>query len=533
MNRRNFIRQAGALTFLRAGNAPAQQRANRRPEILNPSTLERFVDSLPIPTLAKPVGHKARPDGKGGPIAHFRYSIRQFAASVHRDLKPATMWGYDGASPGPIFEARCGTPLLVEWINQLPAQHLFTIDHTLHGAEADRPETRTVVHLHGGRTPPQFDGYPELWFKPGQSATYYYPNQQNATLLFYHDHAMGITRLNTMAGLMGLYIIRDDVEDRLPLPKGRFEIPLVLYDRTFTTDGQLFYPVSGNPKSPWISDFVGNAILVNGKISPFLEVEPRRYRLRLLNGSNGGFYYLSFHKEHSSVQGETFWQIGSDQGLLHAAAELDHVFLAPGERADLIVDFSRFAGETLLLRAQAAVAMQFRVSSSAVEDKSSLPATLHPIERIPEHTAVRTRQLFLADHQDRLGMSHIMLLNGQHWSMPVTEKPLLGSTEIWELINLTDDTHPIHLHLVRFQILERRPFDLQVYQLTRKVVFTGPAVPLDQNELGWKDTVRAPPTLVTRIIVKFEGYSGRYVWHCHVLEHEDNEMMRPYDVLES
>jgi spore coat protein A, manganese oxidase len=145
-----------------------------------------------------------------------------------------------------------------------------------------------------------------------------------------------------------------------------------------------------------------------------------------------------------------------------------------------------------------------------------------------ESSAVGTRELTIADYQDRLGRSAVMLLNGAHWDMPVTETPLLDSTEIWSFINLTDDSHPIHLHMVRFQLLDRRPFDLGVYQLTKKVVYTGPPTEVPPGELGWRDTVRVDPLTVTRIIVKFEGFAGRYVWHCHMLEHEDNEMMRPY-----
>jgi spore coat protein A len=175
--------------------------------------------------------------------------------------------------------------------------------------------------------------------------------------------------------------------------------------------------------------------------------------------------------------------------------------------------------------------MQFRVSAKKVEDASSLPATLRPMVRTPESAAIVTRELTLADYQNRLGRSNVMLLNGAHWNMPVTEKPVLNTTEIWSFINLTDDSHPIHLHLVRFQILDRRPFDLTVYELTKKIVFTVPPVELTANELGWKDTVRVDPMTVTRIIVKFEGFAGRYVWHCHMLEHEDNEMMRPYVIL--
>jgi len=523
MKRRTFLKDTAAVSLLTNRYSKAA--------ILDTSRLERFVDALPIPAVARPAGRKPRPDGQPGSIAYFRCSMHEFANKVHRDLPATRMWGYDGASPGTTFEARKGEALLIEWANELPQRHLFAIDHTLHGAEATKPDVRTVVHLHGARTAPQFDGYPELWYAPGGRRTYFYPNEQDAATLFYHDHAMGITRLNAMAGLVGLYLLRDEAESALNLPHGKYEVPLVLYDRNFTTDGQLSYPVSENPATPWISEFIGNTILVNGKVAPFLDVEARRYRLRILNASNSGFYFLSLTRENGATVGEPFWQIGSDQGLLTEPVSLQQVFLAPGERADVIVDFARYAGQNLVLRSQAAVAMQFRVSAGKVSDTSRLPPELRRVERIKEESASVTRELFLGDRQDRLGKSHMMMLNGQHWGNPVTEQPLLNSTEIWSFINLTDDTHPIHLHLVRFQILDRRPFDMQVYLLTKKLVWTGPATPPEANETGWKDTVRAMPTLVTRIIVKFEGYTGRYVWHCHVLEHEDNEMMRPYDVL--
>ncbi len=389
------------------------------------------------------------------------------------------------------------------------------------------------MHLHGGRTAPESDGYPEKWFAPGQAATYYYPNQQEATALFYHDHAMGIARLNAVAGLMGLYLIRDDFEDSLNLPSGAHEIPLVIFDRSFRPDGQLFYPVSGKPDAPWVSEYYGSAILVNAKIFPYHKVEPRKYRFRLLNSSNGSFYRLSFCPQ-ASVASEAldFFQIGTEQGFLAEPTQMKILILGPGERADVILDFSSTGpGKEVFLSTDVALVMQFRISSQKAVDSTSLPARLRPIPRTPEITAVIERKLTWADYQNRLGRSSVMLLNGSHWSMPVTEKPVLNSTEIWSFINLTDDSHPIHLHLVRFQILDRRPFDLTVYQLTGKIVFTGPPVPLEANELGWRDTARVDPMTVTRIIVKFEGFTGRYVWHCHMLEHEDNEMMRPYDVL--
>ena len=460
--------------------------------------------------------------------------MRAFDAQVHRDMPPTRFWGYGGCCPGPTFDVRRGEAVSVEWINELPEKHFLPIDHTLHGAEADKPQVRTVVHLHGGRVRPESDGYPEKWFVPGQSTVCFYPNEQETAALFYHDHAMGITRLNAAAGLMGLYLLRDDFEDSLNLPRGAFEIPLVLFDRSFRQDGQIYYPVSGNPDSPWVSEYYGGGILVNGKLFPFLEVEPRKYRFRVLNSSNGSFYVLALVPDISLGSSPLpFFQIGGDQGLHTAPTQVEQLTIGPGERADLIVDFSGRGGQKVYLKTSITTVLQFRVSSEKVSDTSALPARLRPMRRMSENEAAKTRNLTLADYQDRLGRSKVMLLNGAHWSMPVTEKPVLGSTEIWSFINLTDDSHPIHLHLVRFQVLDRRPFDLATYQLTGKVIFTGSAQTLDANELGWKDTVRVDPLTVTRIIVKFDGFAGRYVWHCHLLEHEDNEMMRPYEIVKA
>ncbi len=228
---------------------------------------------------------------------------------------------------------------------------------------------------------------------------------------------------------------------------------------------------------------------------------------------------------------EPFQVIGSDQGLLSAPLEMKRIALTPAERADIVIDFSPYAGKTIYLKDSTSPIMQIRVSAGETNKAMSLPAKLRAIERTPESAAVRTRELTLMDYKDAAGRPTHMLLNDAHYGMPVTENPALNSTEIWTLINLTDDTHPIHLHLVRFQILDRRRFDFETYKRTGKLVYTGPAVPPDAHEAGWKDTVRADVLLVTRIIVKFEGYKGRYVWHCHVLEHEDNEMMRPFEVV--
>ncbi len=269
---------------------------------LSPQALERWVDPLPVPSRISGREH--------------RIVARQFQAKVHRDLPATTFWGYNGMSPGPVFETRSGEPLTVEWVNQLPARHMLPIDHTLHGAESDKAGVRTVVHLHGGKVPPESDGNPERWIVPGQSTVCHYPNRQEAAALFYHDHAMGITRLNAVAGLFGMFFVRDAQEDSLNLPKGAYEIPLAIYDRLFKPDAQLDYPVSGNPDAPWTSEFYGNAILLNGKLFPFLDVEPRRYRFRIFNPSNAGFFTPSFSNGGGSlIPGtEPFHVIGADQG---------------------------------------------------------------------------------------------------------------------------------------------------------------------------------------------------------------------------
>ena len=416
--------------------------------LLDVGALPKYVDALTIPRKAKPLEPMPGTRHSAQAEVHYRIAMREFTARVHRDVPLTKIWGYDGSCPGPVIEARSGTAVSVEWINELPSQHLFPIDHTLHGAEADKPLVRTAVHLHGGRVGPASDGYPENWITPGNSQVCFYPNNQEATALFYHDHAMGITRLNTAAGLMGLYLIRDELEDELNLPKGLNEIPLVLMDRSFRKDGQIYYPVSGDPKSPWVSEYYGAGILANGKLFPYLDVKPCKYRFRFLNSSNGSFYVLALAQDTAFASpNQPFFQIGSDQGFLARPQSIDSVILGPGERLDLVVDFSAHAGRNLYLRTKVAMIMQFRVASGTVRDSSSVPQSLRQTPRIAESDVVRTRAMTIADYQDRLGRSHVMLLNGCHWSMPVTEKPVLNSVEIWSFINLTDDSHPIHLNL--------------------------------------------------------------------------------------
>ena len=266
-------------------------------------------------------------------------------------------------------------------------------------------------------------------------------------------------------------------------------------------------------------------MLVNGKLAPYLEVEPRKYRFRLLNASNSRFYHLSLSN------GDRFHVIGTDQGLLPAPVALDNFVISPGERLDVVIDFKEHAGSQIVLNNDAFQMMQFRVGRGQVSDESALPATLRPVPKIAEADAVTTRTMRIVEHTTKGGETMMMLLNGAHWDMPVTEIAKLNSVEIWSIINPTDDSHPIHLHMVRMQILDRRPYDADGQRMTGAFKFTGPAVGPEPYEAGWKDTIRAHGSMVTRFIVRFEGYVGRYVWHCHLLEHEDNEMMRPYDVV--
>jgi len=541
LSRRRFLRGAGGLLgayafadAFRLAQADTMRMPMRQamptlaaPKVplVNPTTLARFVDPLPVPPLARATGKRAHPAYPGRTLPYYRMEMRAFSARLHRDLPPTPQWGYDGRSPGPTFETVRGEPLLIEWVNALPKQHFLPIDHNIHGAEKDKPAVRAVTHVHGARVPAASDGWPEDWYEPGHSALFHYPGVQDAATLWYHDHAMGITRLNIYAGLFGAFNVRDAGEQALGLPAGEFELPLLLCDRLIARDGQLYYPVSDDPSAPWVSECDGNAVLCNGKLYPYFEVEPRRYRLRLINVANTSFFDLSLSHDRP------FQQIGSDQGLLTAPLERKRIELYPAERADVVVDFSGMAGQAVRLRQRSEDILEFRVSDRGRRDDSKLPAALRAVPRIDPARAVKHRVLSVGEQDDASGNPMMMLLDGKMWSDPISEKPQQNTLETWSFVNVTGDAHPIHLHLVRFQVIDRRPFDLFAWNAHRTVKYTGPAQPPPAHEAGWKDTVRADPGMVTRIAMRFEGEPGRYVWHCHYLEHEDNEMMRPYQLL--
>jgi spore coat protein A, manganese oxidase len=522
LNRRDLLKQVALSTVAlgaRLGGSPYALAASTSARAIDALELKPFVDPLPL----------LRPTSSSGGL--YRITMREIRVKMHRDLPPTRLWSYSPDAIGPLIEAQAHQEVRIEWQNQLPLKHFLPIDYHLHGSGRELPESRAVVHLHGGRTPAVDDGYPEHWFPPGKSHLSTYPNHQDAAMLWYHDHAMGISRLNLYAGLMGVYLLRDEREAQLRLPIGAYELPLVLYDRRFDHEGQLFYPVSPIPDHPWTDEVLGDAMLVNGRVQPFHAVEPRRYRLRILNAANARFFNLGLSN------GATFLQIGADQGLLPAPVSLTTLLLAPGERADLLIDFAPMRGQRVTLTNGAFQMMQFRVAatqvpSNHVDAQSRIPDQLSPVARLAERTAARTREMTLNEYKDPAGNAMVMLLNRIPWHMPVTEVAKLGSTEIWSLINLTEDTHPIHLHHVRFQVIDRRPFDPEIYLMEKgKLHLTGAAVAPHPNELGWKDVVQCPPSVVTRIHISFHGYPGRYLWHCHVQEHEANDMMRPYEII--
>jgi spore coat protein A len=341
--------------------------------------------------------------------------MRETELRIHRDVPPTRGWGYAGAVPGPTLETRSGQGLLVEWANELPSSHFLPIDPTLHGAHPDAPQVRAVVHVHGAKAPPESDGYPEDSVVPGRSVTSVYPTAQEAATLWYHDHAMGLERLNQYAGLFGLFLVRDDAEDALQLPAGEHEIPLLLCDRILGADGQLRYPTSGSARSPWVSEVRGDAILVNGKLRPYLDVRPGAYRLRIVNAANARFFDLS-------LSGRTpMQQIGADQGLLAAPVTQTKVTLAPAERADVIVDFGDAAGQSVVLSDGASEVMEFRVARGAREKPLRLPPQLRSIPSAAslEAAARATRTLTLGEYVDpAMPERMLMLLDAKRWTDP-------------------------------------------------------------------------------------------------------------------
>ena len=529
--------------------------------------------------------------------------------------------------------------------NYLP--HLFAVDQTLHwanppGGIAGRDMHGTdptpytgpvplITHVHGAHVTPESDGYPEAWYLPNAnnipagyatqgtyfdqfdrtnttpgSAVFQYANDQAACTLWYHDHALGMTRINVYAGPAGFYLLRGGVRDLvtgiLPAPapargdppsKKYYEIPIAIQDRSFNTDGSLFFPsdraffeylTPNQLRIPFIPDvacnglsdispihnpeFFGNTMLVNGNTWPILQVEQRRYRFRILDGCNARTLILKMDN------GMPFYQIGAEQGFLPAPIQLDTLRISLAERADVILDFTNIPVGTKVTMLNigpdfpfgggqpgidfppsdqdtTGQVMQFEVAARVGTDRTTPPMNLKLPTLTPLGAAINTRKVSLNELDSSTvfidvnpvdgsinincaspipfgpirALLGILDSNGNSvplmWNDPITENPALNSTEIWEIYNFTVDGHPIHLHQVAFQVIDRTPMGFPVGGAL--------STPPEPWESGYKDTVVALPGQITRLKAKF-NIAGRYVWHCHIIDHEDNEMMRPFFV---
>ncbi len=609
---------------------------------LDPKMIHKYVTALVIPPV---MPYDRRDEGElvdhytiG--IRQFQQQV------LPPGMPVTTVWGYGSTRhPGsfhyPAFtiEASFGTAVRVRWKNQLRDRnghhlpHLLPVDPTLHWANppggtsrrdsrpafTSTPEPYTgptpiVTHLHGGRNTEESDGYPEAWYLPDAldipkgyattgsfydefktkfqdrfhdawglgDAVFQYANHERAATFWFHDHALGVTRLNVYAGLAGFYLLRGGPAD---LPKGVlpgppatlrdppgqrcYEIPVVIQDRSFNANGSLLYPagraafdrfrgpyIPGSDISPiWNPEFFGNTMVTNGRTWPVLPVEPRRYRFRFLNGCNSRYLILKIVTRSLAPRPApptlSFWQIGSEGGFLQTPVRRDELLIAPAERTDVIVDFTSIPVGTELYLINEGPDAPFKGGAVGTDFPPADPATTGQVMKIvvgrlsapdtsvpPDHltlppfeplgAAHRTRQVSLIE-QNSAVLPHVgpqQLLLGTldasgkpvpaHWDDPITENPTLGTTEVWEIHNFTADAHPIHIHEVQFQIIDR--------QHARQA-----AQPPEPWEAGFKDTATAYPGAVTRVKATF-AQAGQYVWHCHMLEHEDNEMMRPYRV---
>ena len=637
--------------FLAAAAPPA-------PAFLDPKSIPKYVNQLVaqipvyVPTLVT--------DGAGNVIQE-NYDInmtyfRQQILPAGTPLAPSsdgltTVWGYQGRvrlndgsgtivesfahSPSASFETTVGIPAQVTWRNNIDTQSLMPVDPTLHWANptnlpipfpgpypafppgiaaAQTAPVALVPHFHGGEVQSYFDGGPEAWWTwnglkgndysslvPAASneAIYYYPNMQEAATLWYHDHALGMTRLNVMSGLAGYYFLREpaatttitnptaanfDQYMRQHFPSGVSEIPIAIQDRMFQTNGELFFPTTAdNPTIHpyWMPEFFGNVIMVNGKVWPNLDVTQGWYRFRLLDGSNARFYTLSFSNKMP------FTVIGTDGGYMIAPQTVSEITIAPGERLDILVDFTNVpVGTKIILKNTAGAPfpangpadpmtigqiMQFTIAATSATPGATAPTI--PAMLNPTLTGAAWPTIPAGTNQRILTLTEVMgpngpieaLLNGLKWMSSTTEFPKNGTTEDWVIVNLTGDSHPIHTHLTQFQLVSRQrlqaaqytkdwlainaaggmpPFtmDYEPEELNPIPYLLGKASGPLPNEMGWKDTVQMHPGEVTIIRVRwlqqdggafpFDASQGPgYVWHCHIVDHEDNEMMRRYNVV--
>jgi spore coat protein A len=528
--------------------------------------LAKYVEPLPVPGNGIVVATPTAPNT-------YAFTERMISKQLHPQLPPTPLFAYDDGSGlagqagsfGLAVVAQSGTPVQATFTNNLPATYpaWIPVDTRLTFDHANPPTVRTMTHLHGGFVAADSDGNPAVTpggFLPGQTQSVFYTNEQPqmpASLLWFHDHGLGTTRLNVFAGLAAGYILRDQFDtgtepNPIGIPGGAYEIPLVIQDRQFNPDGTFLYPVSAIPGVTWIGEYFGDVMLVNGKVWPFLNVEPRLYRFRILNGCNARILNLG-------LGGTKMFQIGAEGGMWDKPVPVSNLVLAPAERADVIVDFRPSPGQTLTVKnasPQKPVAtpapslgavMQIRVGTTVTQPgPTTIPASL-PGRAANLPAPAMTRFITLNEiGVDTAGW--FLNLNGVHFdATPVTETPAVGAVEDWVYINMTGDTHPMHTHLVTHQVIGRTPFNVAAYQakfggpdgvpggIDPTPFATGPMQPPDPTERGFKDTTKVNPGFFTTIRARYELPTGvtapqSYVHHCHIVEHEDNDMMRPFVV---
>lgn len=553
--------------------------------------LTKFLDPLRVPPMIR-----ITPDPQ---YRQVHVTAQATHVRLHSELPPTRVWAYDGHFPGPTFEVRRGQKLWVAWRNAVKGSFPLTaveltLDDATPGPGRDGAEPRAdiaalppwlVVHLHGARSNGGNDGWTENAVLPGETQLAEYLNDQRATTLWYHDHAMGITSLNVMTGLSGMYLIRDDEEDALHLPHGKHEIPLIICDRNLDLDadgdltGDLLYKQGILRTEPMKVKlpFSGPFTLVNGIIWPHLDVDARWYRFRMLNSSNFRPYTFELHDEHGVRIPCALHQIGSDGGLLPAPAALDHLTLWPGERADVLIDFGTCPGSSPRLVNTLAPplppgegtpnpdVMEFRVRTKPVHDPFRLPAKLSPCfvrlthDTLPEHMH-RWLVLTLIEEHPELwemveideaptylpqdGIVQVQLEDGTVTTLQRVSRTFKDAAtfyidhngwEQWKFLNVSGVTHPMHLHLTQFQAISREEFDYTSFVpeaggTSTPVTFQRLGT-LQPGEQGWKDTIQVGGGELVSIAGDFTGGTGRYVYHCHILEHEDEGMMRTFVVM--
>ncbi|KAK4752564.1 hypothetical protein SAY87_021362 [Trapa incisa] len=536
-----------------------------------------YVDKLP--QMPKLYGYSRGHDGHSLEPGHLTIGMFQKKWKFHRNLPPTTVFAFGTSAdtatvPGPTIEAMQGVPTYVTWQNQLPPSHILPWDSSIPTAISKNGGVPTVVHLHGGLHPSQSDGHPNAWFTANfretgpawSQQTYVYPNVHHSGNFWYHDHTLGLTRINLLAGLYGAYVIRDPLLDKLNLPSGpEFDRHLMLSDKSFYNDGSLYMNRTGNVPSihpQWQPEYFGDAITVNGKAWPYLQVQRRKYRFRIINTSNARYFSLSL------TNGLSFTVVASDGSYLPSPITTQTIVLSPSEIADVVIDFSTTAANESLLNNAApypyptgtspdklnGCVMKFIIQAgpSKPPDRSQIPSSLGSYTSASTAGASLTRYITLYEYQTASNQSTHLYINGKRFEDPVTETPKSGSTEVWEVINLTRDNHPLHLHLATFQAIKVQCLlDVNTFSncMTSKndAIFcnitkqaTGRTISVPAYEKTWKNTVKIEPGCKTTVVVKFNlvgkdeapypfdttGSPG-YVYHCHILDHEDNAMIRP------